>query len=52
VPMWIAPGVGGRDQSASDVASEIAFNRLRRSTLIGSNPGAVVAVSPCHWRSV
>src|SRR5262249_50953972 len=30
VPMWMAPRVGGRDHPASDVASKIAFNRLRR----------------------
>jgi hypothetical protein len=30
----MASRVGGRDYPASDVASKIAFNRLRRSTLI------------------
>src|SRR5947209_6324310 len=32
--MWMASRVGGRDYPASDVASKIAFDRLRRSTLI------------------
>jgi hypothetical protein len=32
--MWMASRVGGRDYPASDVASKIAFNRLRRSTLV------------------
>src|SRR5215831_20397191 len=36
--MWMAPRVGGRDHPASDVASKIAFNRLRRS-LISRDPG-------------
>ena len=38
VRMWMAPRVGGRDHPASDVASKIAFNRLRRS-LISRDPG-------------
>jgi hypothetical protein len=33
----------GRDYPASDVASKIAFNRLRQSTLIGSS---LVALAP------